>query len=519
MEKTGGRGTPSRRALWIALAYLIASSLWILLTDLGVERLVRDPVALTQVQTWKGWAFVAVTAAVLYLVLRRQFQRDRELLDLQQDQREEILRLSQFQESVIDNANIWINVLDQNGRILLWNKAAEKISGYPGQEVTGGDWIWQALYPDPDYRNWVLAQVDGIHLGGKEVEGLETTILTRDGNERLIAWNSRPFRNTGGEEVGSIAIGMDVTERRAAERRLMERERQLTTIMDNLPGMAYRCLYDDRWTMKFVSSGCHELTGYQPEDLIDNHRIAWTDIILPEHRPDVLEAVEQAIASADSFSLEYEILRADGERLWVWERGRSIEENSGLALEGIVLDITERKELEQRLSELATLDALTGQLNRRETERLLEEEVIRANRYQRQLAVLWVDLDHFKDVNDTHGHAVGDQVLRAVSLRLADSIRAVDTLGRFGGEEFIVVLPEMSVMEAEEIAERLRHRVADEPILTTSGEPLALTISIGVAVFPDHATTAEGLCELADRAMYRAKEEGRNRTAIATPGV
>ncbi|GGY60575.1 sensor domain-containing diguanylate cyclase [Marinobacter zhanjiangensis] len=514
MNHSKRSGTPVTRSLKVALAYLVVGGLWILFSDAAVEQVVSDPEMLTRLQTWKGWAFVAFTGVVLYLVMLRQFHRDREMLDHQLGQQEEIRRLSQFQQSVIDNANIWINVLDPQGRVLIWNRAAEEISGFSSDVATGSDSIWEKLYPDPDYRAWVLERVSRILSGQEEVEGLETTIATRHNGERAIAWHSRSFLDSAGRVAGSIAIGMDVTESRAAESALKARERQLSTIMDNLPGMAYRCLYDDYWTMKFISSGCRELTGYQPEDLVDNRRLPWSDLVFADDAANVTAAVEDAIGSAEPFSVEYRLHRADGQIIWVWERGRGVEDGGGMVLEGIILDVTERKELEARLSEMAAIDPLTGQFNRRETERILQEEVARAERYHRKLAVLWVDLDHFKNVNDTWGHAVGDEVLRSISLRLAESVRTVDTLGRFGGEEFIVVLPEMSVDEAWEVAERLRGRIADEPVRVSFGMALDLTISIGVAVYPDHADSADTLCNLADKAMYQAKEQGRNRTIV-----
>ena len=514
-------GTPVKRSLIIALAYLLAGGLWILFSDMVVDRIFGVPDDLTLINVWKGWGFMAVTAMVLFFTLFRQFRRDRQLLERQYLQQQEILELSEFQRGVIENANIWINLLDRDGKILLWNRAAEQISGYSSEEVIGSDHIWLRLYPDPDYRGWVLERVGRILAGQEQAEGLETTITTRHDNQRVMAWHSKAFLDAGGEVAGSIAMGMDVTERKAAERALQARERQLATIMDNLPGMAYRCLYDEFWTMKFISSGCRDLTGYEPEDLVENHTLPWSDLLFAEESHALLASVENAIGAAKPFSVEYRLRRADGEVIWVWERGRAVEDDGGLVLEGIILDITDRKALEGRLSELATLDPLTGQFNRRETERILDEEVARAERYGRQLAVLWLDLDHFKEVNDTRGHAVGDDVLRTVSLRLAESIRTVDTLGRFGGEEFIVVLPEMSLEEAWDIAERLRRRIAEEPVEVSVGSAIDLTISIGVAIYPDHASSAEDLCNMADKAMYQAKKLGRNRTVIVSevPGT
>ena len=297
---------------------------------------------------------------------------------------------------------------------------------------------------------------------------------------------------------------------------LRERERQLQILMDNLPGMAYRCLYDPDWTMKFVSQGCTKLTGYEPDELVNNRVTRYAALVSDASNQQLFEQVRVALEKEESFSLEYEVTRKDGSRIWVWERGRGVQEDDGsLHLEGIILDISDRKVLETELEQMATRDPLTGLLNRREMSRVLDEELQRARRYQRPMAVLWVDFDHFKDVNDTYGHAAGDSVLRAISRLLLGSVRSVDSIGRFGGEEFVIVLPEMDLEEAQETAERLRRKVAEEPQPLGNGEAVPLTISVGVAVYPDHGQTASTLCAAADKAMYLAKDRGRNCVAMA----
>jgi len=297
---------------------------------------------------------------------------------------------------------------------------------------------------------------------------------------------------------------------------LRKRERQLQVLMDNLPGMAYRCRYDRHWTMLFVSQGCARLTGYEPEDLINNRVASYASLMDEEDSERILAEVQAALDNDESFSLEYGLTRQDGSRIWVWERGRGVEEEDGtVVLEGIVLDISDRKTLENELEEMATRDPLTGLFNRREMSRLLEEELDRARRYQRPMAVLWVDFDHFKDVNDTFGHAAGDSVLRSISRLLLGSVRSVDAIGRFGGEEFVIVLPEMDLEEARDTAERLRRKVAEKPQPLGNGQEVPLTISVGVAVYPDHGQTASTLCAAADKAMYLAKQRGRNCVAMA----
>ncbi len=301
---------------------------------------------------------------------------------------------------------------------------------------------------------------------------------------------------------------------------LRKRERQLSVLMDNLPGMAYRCRFDRDRTLLFVSGGCARLTGYDPEELSYNGSVRYTDLIPDQARVDeVVQTIQRALENRQPYSLEYPLVRKDGQRIWVWERGQGVEDDDGeLVLEGIVLDISGRKALESRLEEQATRDALTGLYNRREATRLLNEELARARRYRRSMALLWVDFDHFKDINDTHGHAAGDMVLKAVGRLLMDSVRGVDTVGRFGGEEFVIVLPEMDALGARDTAERLRQAVSQTPQTLDDGTRVSLTISVGVAVYPEHGQDAETLCAAADKAMYRAKERGRNCVVVASAG-
>lgn len=516
MHNAKGRGaSPFLRSLWVVLSYLVVGLIWITLSDRAVEHWVNDTGLLNEIQTYKGWAFVSVTALVLFFSLRRLFRHDRTQMSLQDRQREEIRQLSQFQQNVIDNANIWISVLDPQVRVLLWNKAAEKISGYSGQELQGKDEIWEWLYPDATYRSAIKDAVVDISAGVRAAGDFETRIRTRSGEERLMSWSARSFYDEAGMLVGSIAIGLDVTESRKAEARLKHQDRQLTTLMDNLPGMAYRCLYDEYWTMKFISNGCRELTGYEPDALVDNRDVAFANLMSDDDNLKSVQVVEEAIGSAEAFSLEYQLVRKNGQVIWVWERGRAVEDGDGLVLEGIILEITDRKFLEQELSELAAHDTLTGLYNRREMNRLLSEEISRAGRYDRHLALLWIDIDHFKLVNDQYGHPAGDAVLTAVCERLSQGIRSVDAFGRYGGEEFMILLPEMDGAEAREAAERLRQLVADYTISLEGVADVRLTVSIGIAVFPQHGLTADALNNIADRAMYLAKANGRNQVCLA----
>lgn len=172
----------------------------------------------------------------------------------------------------------------------------------------------------------------------------------------------------------------------------------------------------------------------------------------------------------------------------------------------------------EALRKLATRDPLTGLLNRREFDRIVADERERALRFEHGLGLVMIDIDHFKAVNDTHGHPVGDIVLREVARRLSTQVRSVDRLARFGGEEFALVLVETDPGAAFEAAQRICAAVAAEPV--PAGETLRLhvTISAGVALLPQHAGTEAELVAAADRALYAAKQRGRNR-AVACDDV
>jgi diguanylate cyclase (GGDEF)-like protein len=165
----------------------------------------------------------------------------------------------------------------------------------------------------------------------------------------------------------------------------------------------------------------------------------------------------------------------------------------------------------KQVEELTIVDEWTSLYNARYLKRCLAEEVKRAQRYSRELSVVFIDLDRFKDVNDTHGHAAGSAMLRHVGTLIQRAVRETDRAVRYGGDEFVIVMPETPKQGALALAERLREAVASEPLVTTGGTRLSVTASLGVAGFPDDAREAAELLEAADRAMYGAKAGGKNR--------
>ncbi|OOZ73359.1 hypothetical protein BOW49_09315 [Solemya velum gill symbiont] len=196
-----------------------------------------------------------------------------------------------------------------------------------------------------------------------------------------------------------------------------------------------------------------------------------------------------------------------------YDRKLSVTGNDELATlaNAFNLLMSELNQRQKQLQEQARTDPLTGINNRRQFYRLGEPEVDRSHRYGRPLSLLILDADHFKQVNDTYGHGVGDHILIALATGLEQSLRSSDIPARFGGEEFVVLMPETPSDTANEIAERLRAMVAERIVVTSTGERVSVTISIGVSSLQPEDTDLDQMIKRADRALYRAKEAGRNR--------
>jgi diguanylate cyclase (GGDEF)-like protein/PAS domain S-box-containing protein len=356
-----------------------------------------------------------------------------------------------------------------------------------------------------------------------------------------------------------LVVARVLTISKHSELELTESERALSNMFTNLPGMAYRSRNDFVRTMEFVSEGCRELTGYAPSDLVDNRKVDYSRLVHPHDQNEVWAAIQEALSNHRRYRLTYRIVTADGEERWVLEQGSGVDPVDGhyTRIEGLCTDVTKqkryeqelvehrnnlernvaertrelretneklveeneaRRKLEMKLRELSTRDALTGLYNRREMERFLKDELARCQRYERPLSVVMLDLDHFKRINDSHGHPAGDEVLRWFAGKIRSGMRNTDRAVRYGGEEIAIILPETEGRDAFTMAERLRKDICKELVDVSSvedGLEIPVTVSVGVAAFPGDARTEEALLAAADQALYRAKRGGRNRTIRA----
>jgi diguanylate cyclase (GGDEF)-like protein/PAS domain S-box-containing protein len=422
-------------------------------------------------------------------------------------------------------------------------------------------------------------------------------------------------------------------------------QRVLDTLVNNLEGMAYRCLLDRNWTMRFVSQGCLRLTGYVASELLDNHKTSWEQLTHPDDRLRVRQEITAAITQGQRFTVHYaittrngdirrvkeqgtmvvdeagqqvlegfiedvteshvtlealahaelryrqifeharegifqttqdgrylsanpalarlygydspselitdlsdierrlyvqpqrrerfqklmaaygevsnfesEVYRRDGSRIWISENAHSVRRRNGefICFEGTVQDITERRSQLEQLERQANYDALTGLANRNLLRDRIGPAIAHAERMGHFLAVVFIDLDHFKLINDSLGHDVGDQLLVEIAQRMRSSVRSSDTVSRHSGDEFVLLLNEH--FRASTVIAHLQRvlKQVNQPV-SLLGREFQVGASMGVALYPQDGKDAQSLLKHADVAMYAAKERGRNNFQFFTP--
>ncbi len=309
-----------------------------------------------------------------------------------------------------------------------------------------------------------------------------------------------------------LVAAHDVTARNQAQRAARQAEENYRSIFENAVIGIFQHSADGR--VLSVNPALAHLHGYDsPEHLCaEVSNIAAQLFVHPERMAELARAAEHGIVR----NAEVELYRRDRSRIWVLVNLRSVRDGEGNPVyEGTAEDITDRKAAEAQVRFLAWHDALTGLPNRALFVDRLETNLAATARSQQKAAVLFLDLDRFKNINDSLGHSVGDQLLQAVAARFRESLRTVDTVARLGGDEFLALLPDIaSAADAEQAARRILEAIARP--FSIRNHRLACSCSIGIALFPDHGPDGETLIRNADAAMYSAKEMGSSRIRFFT---
>ena len=745
--------TINRRALIIALIYMILGWLWIFYSDALLINLFPGQVTkLAKFQTYKGLLFVTTTALLIYLLTRSALQHQAGIMTRLEDSE---YHYRQLYEQAPDMLAMFAPVTFS---IVQCNPAMARMLGYSQEELIGmklPDICHTASLDEVEQLLKSIHALDGI-------KNKELQLRCKDGSPLLVILNLSPIRGENGEVLYYSTIWRDISEQRRIEARLQENRRMFTTLIDNLPGVVYRCRNDRDRTIEYISEDTTDITGYPAQDFTTG-RVHWGQIIHPEDQEPVWNEVQAGVQAHRPYELEYRLYHKNGEEKWVWEQGCGIfdAEDRLVALEGVIFDITVRKNMEQiaaeselkmhhmleanpsilvamkvennkiipywmsdsvtrilgytleealvptwwpdhlhpedrkrcvqglkglldrdyysyeyriqhkdghyltvhdelrvlhdeagkpvelictwsditrqqeerekiqfyttafanttegvvltdlegrilsvnrafeditgysqeelqaqnprilqsgrhnqefyqnmwqrlkstgvwqgevwnrrkngeiypqllnittvyddqnqashyvgvttdmshikkaefQLEHLAHYDALTDLPNRLLLQSRLEHAMQQAVRYKSRVGIVFIDLDDFKKVNDSLGHTAGDDLLKAVAGRWLERLRAEDTLGRLGGDEFLLLLENIQGTDEVGVVIRDLLETLEKPFILDKGDEVFVEASIGVSIYPDDGVDTNVLLQNADMAMYRSKDRGRN---------
>ncbi|WP_283150698.1 bifunctional diguanylate cyclase/phosphodiesterase [Silvimonas soli] len=394
--------------------------------------------------------------------------------------------------------------LDRDGRVCYANAIACQRLGYTEQALCA----MRLRDLNPNFRSDTWPRFwNRLQLRKHLVD--ESMLRTRDGKSFPVEVYSN-YIVYNGEEY-NCAVARDISERHLAQEAIVRSEQQLRLALEASSTGLFDMPLEGR-TPAVTSPEYDRLLGYEPGEMTETFE-KWKNQLHADDRDEVLNALRSYYTGAAAqFTIEYRRRTRHGQFHWFQCRGRLVEvDNDGrpTRLIGTVTDITERKQAQDRITELANFDPVTRLANRNLLRDELRLSIASAERRGHALAVLFLDLDRFKTVNDSLGHAAGDEVLKQVAQRLRGAVRKSDILARLGGDEFVVVLTEIqSMVQAADVASHIL-AVFAEPFELEVGS-FATSTSIGISIYPDDNEHPDTLIRNADVAMYQAKASGRN---------
>ena len=403
--------------------------------------------------------------------------------------------------AVIHSAPLAIIARDRDRVIRMWNPAAERIFGWKEAEVLN---TTTSIVPAH-----LKAEVERSRLRAEAGETIlleETQRIDRHGRLIDVAVSISPVYGAERRVDGTMVVIEDISRRKQAEAALRESETQLRLAMEaGQLGMWYWECDTDRFT---CSETLSSLFGRAHQPAVD-YRVL-KGMLHPEDRELFQATFRHAVKQGNDFTVDYRVVWPDGSEHWISNRGQVHRGEDGRARRvlGVAMEITDRKVAEQRIAHMAHHDALTGLPNRVLLRDRVQQAIARAHRNGTQMAVLFIDLDRFKTINDSLGHQLGDRLLQSVASRILVCVREGDTVSRVGGDEFVIVIPEIeNAADASAVAGKVLEVLGNSFHL--HGNDLHVAASIGISLYPSDGLDAETLMRNADTAMYHAKDSGR----------
>lgn len=418
---------------------------------------------------------------------------------------EEKLRESEaLFRAIAENVSDLIAMLDTGGRRFYNNPSYLQI--FEKEELKPGSDSFSEIHPeDRDRIKSIFLKTVASGVG----ERTEFRFLLKDGSIRHIESEGNVVLDAAGKVSKVIVVSRDVTTRKQAEEALRESEQRFRAIFENAAiGIARLSL-----TGQFlqINEGFCSIIGYTREEVL-SQKFSFQKITFPEDIEADLAWIKKLLdGDGDNHTLEKRYIRKDGSIVWVNLSVSLLRNAAGKPLYFIsaVQDITGRKTLEEQLRHLSNFDILTDLPNRTLLSDRIQQALAIAKRDKARMALMFIDLDEFKPVNDAFGHKTGDLLLHETAKRMQDCVRASDTVARIGGDEFVVLLPTIETeQDALVVAEKIRHALCQP--FELAGHSIHVSSSIGIAVYPENGSEEKVLLNNADTAMYYAKECGCN---------
>lgn len=427
---------------------------------------------------------------------------ERHVADAALAERERTLR------TIYDASGAAIFLVDTDGRIVHANQRMTEMFAWPLEALIGLDYVELIAPEEREIGRHRMMQVLSSETG---CVNLERNYWRRDSTQFWGQLSGRRLQDETGKVLGLVGIITDITERHEAEYQQHLAARVFDASSEGIT------ITDARWRIISVNRAFTEITGYTADEVRGHSPIR---LAADRHSPDFFESMLTQIKQSGRWEGEVWSRHRDGHIHPTWLSIAAVVNAHG-AVEnhiGIFTDISERKSAEARIQHLAHYDYLTELPNRSLLFERMQQTLASAQRYHRRFAVLFIDLDHFKPVNDEHGHDTGDALLREIAHRLRTQVRASDTVARHGGDEFIILTPEMhEESEVEALGAKLLTIVAAPYLI--DGLTLNVTLSIGIAIYPQDGEDTDTLLHNADAAMYRAKMNGRNGLQFHQPRI
>lgn len=407
---------------------------------------------------------------------------------------------------IYDTASVAIFDVNMQGVITHANQRMTEMFGCRIDALVGSEYV---AHIHPSEREIGRQKMLALMASNIQSVDLERQYWREDGSEFLGHLTGRQVLDAKGQTTGLVGVIMDVTESRQ-----LEEVQLLASTVLNAVGEAV-LVTDAENRIISVNPAFTKITGYTREEVLrQNPRILSSG----QHDRDYYQQMWQQLSNQGSWQGEVRNRRKSGEVYVEWLSINQVHNEVGVLKYHVAVfsDISDRKAAEMRVQHLAHHDLLTDLPNRTLLSDRLRQSLAKARRDKSRLALMYLDLDNFKPVNDTLGHAVGDLLLKDAAARMRHCVRESDTVARIGGDEFVLLLPEVdSEHDALAIAEKVRHALNQS--FDLAGHRMSISSSIGIAMYPEHGHDEETLSKNADAAMYFAKEHGRNRVKVFRP--